>query len=376
MSWMRRCEVAVVGGGPAGLSAAAEAASFGAEVVLLDRNEQIGGQLIKQTHRFFGSRKQRAGTRGINIVGILVDEVKGRGNIELLRGADVMGYYRDGVLAYEYDETWQKIKPSRVIFCTGAAERVLAFENGDLPGVYGAGAVQTLMNVHGVRPADRVLMVGAGNIGLIVSYQLLQAGVEVVGIVEAAPTIGGYLVHASKVRRLGVPILTGHTVSRARGEEYVTGATLMALDEQWNPVPGSEMEIDCDAICLAVGLNPLVDMLWQAGCEMSWVSQLGGYVPWRDEHHQTSREGVYVAGDAAGVEEASSAMMEGRVAGLACAHSLGYADEEEFSKRGEELDAELEALRGGPMGEAIREGLKRLKTAPVKRQVLVEGAEE
>ena len=94
---------------------------------------------------------------------------------------------------------------------------MLAFVNNDLPGVYGAGAVQTLMNLYGVVPGNNILMVGAGNIGLIVSYQLLQAGIKVEAIVEALPKIGGYLVHAAKIRRLGVPIYTSHSLKEVYG---------------------------------------------------------------------------------------------------------------------------------------------------------------
>ena len=371
---MRECEVAVVGGGPAGLSAASEAANWGAGVVVLERDEAAGGQLIKQTHRFFGSRAQYAGTRGIDIPEILTGGAE-ENAVDMIFGADVAGYYPDGVVAYQKDEKWKKMNPQRLIFSTGASERFLAFPGSDLPGVYGAGAVQTLMNVHGVRPGQRVLMVGAGNIGLIVSYQLLQAKVDVVAIVEAAAEIGGYAVHASKVRRLGVPIMTRHTVSRAYGKESIEGAVLVQLDDNWDEVEGTEQDIDCDAICLAVGLNPLAELMWQAGCEMAWIPELGGYVPVRDEDLQTSVSGVYVAGDASGVEEASAAMMEGRLAGLNCADSLGYVNQQEYDCRRDELLSELAALRSGPTGEKIRAGLNKMRNAQPIKQSLVEGSE-
>ena len=192
--------------------------------------------------------------------------------------ATALGIYEDGVLLVEQHDRVHKVKAERIIVAVGASERMLAFPNNDLPGVYGAGAAQTLMNVHGVKPGHRVLMVGAGNIGLIVSYQMLQAGVEVVGIVEAAPTIGGYLVHAAKVRRAGVPIYTSHTVKEAYGEGVVEGAIIWQLDENWSPIPGTERDVAVDVICLAVGLSPLSDLLWQAGCEMAYVPELGGSV--------------------------------------------------------------------------------------------------
>lgn len=160
-----------------------------------------------------------------------------------------------------------------------------------LPGIYGAGAVQTLMNVAGVKPAEKVLMVGAGNIGLIVSYQLLQAGVEVAGIVEAAPRIGGYLVHASKIRRAGVPILTGHTVKEAYGKDKLEGVIVCKLDEKFQQIPGTEQDIPCDTLCLAVGLTPLTELCWQAGCEMAFIRELSGHVPLVDENLETTVPG-------------------------------------------------------------------------------------
>ncbi|HHW45194.1 MAG TPA: FAD-dependent oxidoreductase [Desulfotomaculum sp.] len=356
---VRFVEIAVIGGGPAGLCAALEAADAGARVVLIDRNERPGGQLIKQTHRFFGSRSHRASERGINIAAELSRAVAGHPQVEVLLNATVFGFYEDGVLGVEQQDRVFYLKPSRVIVATGAAEKSLAFPNNDLPGIYGAGAVQTLVNVYGVLPGRRVLMVGAGNIGVIVSYQLLQAGMEVAAIVEAAPRIGAYWVHAARVRRAGVPIYTSHTVKRACGEREVAGAVIWQLDEKGNPLPGTEKDLAVDTICMAVGLSPLVELLAQAGCRLVYVPQLGGHVPVRSADLETSVPGVYVAGDAAGVEEASAAMMEGALAGLNAALSLGYG-RPNYQARRREIRAQLDGLRSGPVGERIRTGLARV----------------
>ncbi|MCJ7795906.1 MAG: NAD(P)/FAD-dependent oxidoreductase, partial [Thermoleophilia bacterium] len=324
----REAQVVVVGAGPAGLCAALSAASLGAQVVLIDRESRPGGQLVKQTHMFFGSRGQYAGTRGIDIARILYGKVLGTGGVEVLLDGTVLGRYPDSVVTVERAGRYIKLKPERLVVATGASEKVLPFPNNDLPGIYGAGAVQTLMNVHGVRPGERVLMVGAGNIGLIVSYQLLQAGVEVVGIIEAAPTIGGYLVHAAKVRRSGVPILTSYTIKEAYGEQALEGVVVWQLDERWQPIPGTERDISVDVVCVAVGLSPLTELLFQAGCEMRYVAELGGHVPTRDDDLQTTVPGIYVAGDCSGIEEASSAIVEGTLAGASAAASLGLGGEQ------------------------------------------------
>ncbi len=356
---MKQVEILVVGGGPAGLCAAINAAQAGAKVLILERDEKLGGQLIKQTHMFFGSEKQHASVRGIDIARILLDRIHELENIEILVNATVLAIYDDGVVNGEIDGKYVKIKPQKIIVSTGASEKTLAFPNNDLPGIYGAGAVQTLMNVYGVKPGNSVLMLGAGNIGLIVSYQLMQAGVKVKAILDAAPQIGGYLVHASKVRRMGVPIYTGYTVKEAHGNDSLERVTIVELDENWNQVNGTEMDFDVDVLCISVGLSPLGELLWQAGCEMKYVGQLGGFVPVRTEMLETTVEGIFIAGDVCGVEEATSAMVEGYLAGLAAAESLGYEMENLEERRKDYLN-QLESLRSGHMGDSIRLGLDKV----------------
>lgn len=358
---LKKPEIAIVGGGPAGLSAALSAVRQGAQVMLIDRDPVLGGQLVKQTHMFFGSKKQYAAIRGIDIPQKLLAALQeeGNGKFDPRVNTTVLGCYDDGVLLLEKEDRAELIQPRKIIIATGAAEKMLPFPGNDLPGVYGAGAVQTLMNVYGIKPGTRVLMIGAGNIGLIVSYQLLQAGVEVTAIIEGAPKIGGYLVHATKVRRAGIPILTSHTIKEAYGCDSVEGAVLCNLDEKWCAVPGTEQSLAVDVICLAVGLTPQTELLWQAGCEQQYLPELGGYVPLRSEKMQTSLSHLFVAGDAACIEEAGSAMVEGKIAGLFAAADLGYAENVEALN--ETFSRELEELRSGPAGAKIRQGLSRLK---------------
>ncbi len=354
-------DVAIVGGGPAGLSAAIEAAKHGARALVMDENHLIGGQLIKQTHMFFGSKEHYARIRGFDIAEKLMEQCREL-NVEIFEGCAVIGYFHPHQLAAVKDNRLIKIKAKKVIFACGASENMLSFEGNDLPGVYGAGGVQTLMNVYGVIPAERILMVGAGNIGVIVSYQLLQAGVDVVSVVEAAPKIGAYQVHASKLVRCGVPILTSHTIKRAYGQDKVEGATIVKLDEKWEEVPGTEQDLKLDGVCLAVGLNPASELFYQAGCRMLYISELGGNVVWRDENMETSQKGVFVAGDVAGIEEASSAMLEGRLAGISAVESLtgGTAQIKQTKK---EIFEGLSSLRAGPFGEKVRVGETKLKEA-------------
>jgi sarcosine oxidase subunit alpha len=187
----------------------------------------------------------------------------------------------------------------------------------------------------------------------------MQAGVRVKAVVEAAPGIGGYFVHASKIRRLGVPIMTSCTVKRAYGAERLEGVTICSLDEMWNPIPGTETDIETDVLCISVGLSPLADLMWQIGCNMKYIPELGGHVPLRNKDLETSSEGIYVAGDASGIEEASSAMVEGRLAGLCAARSIDY-ETEEYAVLKSDCIKQLKELRSGPAGEKIRYGLEKV----------------
>ncbi|MFA5006632.1 MAG: NAD(P)/FAD-dependent oxidoreductase [Candidatus Izemoplasmatales bacterium] len=354
-------ELVVVGGGPAGLSSAIAAAESGAHVLVIDRAPILGGQLVKQTHKFFGSEQQYAKTRGFDIAKILIEKAAAFGDrIETWTEATVVALYPDRVLTVTRGGKYLKIHAGAIVVASGASERFLSFENNDLPGVYGAGAVQTLMNVYGVKPADRVLMVGSGNIGLIVSYQLMQAGVEIAAIVEASPKIGGYKVHASKVARLGVPILTSTSILRAEGDGRVKRAVTVSLDGAWNPIPGTEKTYEVDAVCVAVGLSPLATLLSMAGAMTHYIPEFGGHAPILTDEHESTIDSVFVAGDAAGVEEASSAMVAGRLAGLCAAKRLGHSSPDHDAKVAD-CHAQLQSLRNGPFGCKTCAGLAKMR---------------
>lgn len=358
---MKTYNLVIIGGGPAGLSAAKIAAEAGLSSLVIERDYKIGGQLVKQTHMFFGSEKQYAKTRGIQIAQILVDGIKEHeDNITVMTNTTVVGIYSDYVIALLQGETYHKIKAKSILIATGASEKFLAFENNDLPGIYGAGAVQTLMNVHGVLPGQDVIMVGSGNIGLIVSYQLLQAGVNVKMVVEAADSIGGYKVHASKLKRLGVDIRTNTSVKRAIGTDTLEQVEIAKLDHNWDYVPGSEEIFDVDALCISVGLSPLSNLASMIGAEMKYVRLLGGWVPVIDHNHETSVENVFVAGDVCGVEEASSAIVEGSFTGLIIANKLGFTHPN-YDTLKQDFEAQLENLRSGPFGDKTRQGLAELR---------------
>ena len=348
-------DILIIGAGPAGLCAAIEASGCGADVLVVDENKMPGGQLFKQIHKFFGSRRHQAGVRGIDIGTELLQEVE-RAGVDVMLDTVAYGIYThgEGVALCTHDREGTIVHPKKIILAVGASENPLAFPGWTLPGVVGAGAIQTMINVNRVSCGRRVLMIGSGNVGLIVTYQLLQAGIESAGIVEAAPKVGGYGVHSAKVRRAGVPIYTSHAVKCAVPNEDksgLIGAVIVEVDEAFRQIPGTEKFIPCDTIGIAVGLAPDTALADMAGAAFMESPGMGGRIPLHDTDMMTTSDGVYVAGDASGTEEASTAMEEGKLAGIAAAQSLGLISEHEAEIRKSKIREALDQLRTGPFGE-------------------------
>jgi len=298
-----KTEVLVIGGGPAGLSAAAELGREALSTLVIDDKVRLGGKLTLQTHPFFGSRRDCwAGTRGIDIATILADQVRELGHVQLWLDATAVGVFRDRKIGVVRSGTYVLVEPEVVLVATGARERTLSFPGSDLPGVYGAGAFQTLVNRDLIRPTDRLFIIGGGNVGLIAAYHAMQAGIEAVGLVEALPEVGGYKVHLDKIKRLGVPVWTRHTVVAAQGTNHVERVIIAEVDDRFQPKAGTARTLEVDTVLVAVGLAPVNELLDKAR-----------------EYGMT----VYAAGDAAEIAEASAAIFGGKIAGRSMARQMG-----------------------------------------------------
>ncbi len=296
-------ECLIIGGGPAGLSAAIELGKTGVRTLVVDDKHRLGGKLVLQTHKFFGSIDAcYAGTRGTDIATKLEQGVRQFENAQIWLNTTALAVFSDRKVGVLRQGHYVVVQPHVLLVATGAREKSLAFKGNTLPGVYGAGAFQTLVNRDLVRPTERLFIVGGGNVGLIAGYHALQAGIEVVGLCEALPDCSGYKVHKDKLARLGVPIYTSHTVLNANGEREVESVTIARISENWRPIPGTEKTFKCDTVLVAVGLDPVDEFIHKA-------QEFG--LP------------VFAAGDAEEIAEASAAMFTGRIRGLEIARSLG-----------------------------------------------------
>lgn len=301
-----RTTVAIIGAGPAGLAAREILNQHNISNIVIDSNDQIGGQFLMQTHQFFFFEKEKkyGGMRGFDIAKSLAGN-----SLEGIMLSSVVWDLLEGKRLAVKNTSSEEIffvDCESLIVATGAVPFMPAFENDDLPGVYTAAVVQKMMNQEFTLLGKNILTVGAGNIGYLTSYQLMQAGARVKAIIEALPGEGGFPVQANRVRRLGIPVILSHILVKAipnKNKDGIKGAVI-AECRNFSPVPGSEKVIEgIDAINICTGLIR-DDQLLVKGKEVFGTR-------------------VYGAGDAIRIGEGTSAVLRGKQAAFEAMHDLG-----------------------------------------------------
>lgn len=301
-----RTDVVIIGAGPAGLAAREELNNNGVDNIVIDNNEHIGGQFLMQTHQFFFFEKQKkfGGMRGFDIAQTLAGEDHS-GIFLNCTVWDVLEGKRVAVKNIKTNEVFY-VESQYLVIATGAVPFMPAFENDDLPGVYTAAVIQKMMNTELTLLGKNILTVGAGNIGYLTSYQLMQAGANVKAIIEAQPFEGGFPVQANRVRRLGIPIMLSHILLKAipnANHDGITGA-IVAQCRNFKPIPGTEQLIEgIDAINICTGLVP-DDQLLIKGNEIFGRNCFG-------------------AGDAIRIGEGTSAVLRGKQVAFEIMQEMG-----------------------------------------------------
>ncbi|MDD3858703.1 MAG: FAD-dependent oxidoreductase [Bacteroidales bacterium] len=252
-----KTDVAIIGAGPAGLAAREILNMHNVSNIVIDNNDKIGGQFLMQTHQFFFFEKEKkfGGMRGFEIAQTLAGEDRSGILLDCVVW-DILETKKLAVKNIKTDEVFY-IQADHLIVATGAIPFMPGFKNDDVPGVYTAAVVQKMMNNEFTLLGKNILTVGAGNIGYLTSYQLMQAGAKVKAIIEAMPNEGGFPVQANRVRRLGIPVMTGHILLEAIPNEDYTGVVgaVIAKCQNFKPIPGTEMTITgIDAINICTGL--------------------------------------------------------------------------------------------------------------------------
>lgn len=292
-----KTSVIIIGAGPAGLAAREELNKYNVSNIVVDNNDKIGGQFTMQTHQFFFFEKEKkfGGMRGFDIAKTLA----GNDYTGIFLNStvwDILDGKRVALKNVRTDEIYY-IDAEYMVVATGAVPFMPTFENDDLPGVYTAAVVQKMMNNELTLLGKNILTVGAGNIGYLTSYQLMQGGARVKAIIEAQPFEGGFPVQANRVRRLGIPVLTSHILLKAIPNENHDGiiGAVIAECKNFEPVPGTERIIDgIDAINICTGLVPDDQLLIKG--------------------NEVFGRNCYGAGDSIRIGEGTSAVLRGKQA--------------------------------------------------------------
>lgn len=352
---MERVDLAVVGAGPAGLAAASAAAATGLQVAVLDESPAVGGQYLAHPPGTGFTPRTPTEATGAALLDCLPEM-----SIDVRLGTLVWGIRRDDnayLLALSRSSDGgapaQALAARTVVLAPGARERVLPFPGWTLPGVWTAGGAGRLARSHGVVPGSRILVAGSGPLLLPVAVDLLEAGADLAGVLEAtgprqwAGHAGALLGQWHRLgegrdfyralRDAGVPYRLGRTVVRAVGRGGVRSAIVAKLDGSGRPVRGTAETWAVDAVCVGFGLVANTELARLAGCAFEYRRDLGGWVPRTDGRMETSLAGVFAAGEAAGVAGAEAAILEGRVAGLAVASRLKKIREPDWKGEMENL---------------------------------------
>jgi thioredoxin reductase len=349
----RHVGVVVVGAGAAGVAAAIEAARAGADVLLVDENPIDNDMMAMDVPLYFGQRMQPSVRNRALMLERVVEAspelaTAHEAGVDVQLGTYVWGAFVHGPTVVHLDgsmlgladerRSWL-VGYDRLIVGAGARDVVLGFPGWERAGAMGANAACSLMARYRALASRRMVVVGSGAVGLRTAALALEHGIDVRGVVEVGDHIRGDGETSQALARRGIPFYTSHTIREARGRiGEIESIVLVRVDAESRPIAGSEQEIACDTVCLALGLAPNVELLHLVGAGLAFRSALGGWVPDTDDWMRTSVSTVFAAGDCAGfhdgvIADPDVARTQGRLAGLAAAESLGVISQGEAEKR-------------------------------------------
>ncbi len=329
----KKADIVIIGGGPAGLAAAVKAYDSGVtDILIIEREPRLGGILHQCIHSGFGLARFKESLTGPEYAYRFEKEVRARG-ISALTDTTVLSVSKDrAVTALNEREGVFTVQAKAVVLAMGCRER----SRGALPiagsrpsGVFSAGAAQKSVNIDGVMPGKQVVIVGSGDIGLIMARRMTLEGAKVEAVCEIMPYSSGLQRNIVQcLEDFDIPLYLRHTVTKIEGEERVTGVVLSEVDENRRPIAGSEVRVACDTVLFSVGLIPENELTKKMG--LSIVQGTNGVCVYEDR--QTEFEGIFACGNVLQVHDLVDYVSEeGELAGAAAARYVRFGRKEKFA---------------------------------------------
>lgn len=295
---MKQVDLVIIGGGPAGMSAAVSARKNGIEnILILERDERLGGILRQCIHNGFGLHKFGEELTGPEYAYKYECMVKEMGIPYMLNTMVLDINENKEVTAINSEEGIFTVKANAVILAMGCRERPKGALNiaGKRPsGIFTAGTAQKFVNMKGYMPGKKVVILGSGDIGLIMARRMTLEGAKVMAVCELMPYSGGLARNIEQcLNDFNIPLLLSHTVVEIHGDERVSGVTIAKADENRKPIKGTEQYIECDTLLLSVGLLPENELTNAAGITIDNITK-GAVV---DQNRETSMDGVFACGN-------------------------------------------------------------------------------
>lgn len=316
-----KVDVAIIGAGPAGLAAAIKARQSGASrVLIIERDRELGGILQQCIHNGFGLHLFGTELTGPEYAFRFIEEAQAAG-VEFMLDTMVLEVSKDrSIIALNEQRGMFRIDAGAIVLAMGCRERnrgAVTIPGSRPAGVFTAGAAQRLVNMEGYMPGRRIVILGSGDIGLIMARRMTWEGAKVEAVLEILPFPSGLTRNLVQcLSDQGIPLYLGNTVVKVHGRRRVEGVTAAKVDEKLRPIPGTEWHIPCDTLMLSVGLIPENELSRGAGVEIDPIT--GG--PIVTDDMETSVEGIFACGNVVHVHDlVDNVTMESRIAGLGAA---------------------------------------------------------
>lgn len=358
-----KADVAIVGAGPAGMSAAITAEKAGAEVILLDESFSLGGQLRQDTKWYTNLPNKYEQQRGITINELLTHQLE-NSNVTCLPQHTMIGSYLNGNIAVTNGEHTFEIEANKIILAPGAQEEAKVFPGWTLPGVMTAGAAQLLINRERILPGRKAIMLGLNDFSIEVAKQLEACGISIFAFVDDKDSTSMKSFNEKLEELQHIPVYLNSILESVTGRDEVEKVIIRT--------PNRTEEVSADLVCISNGFSPILEPFEILGCDFTYNQELGGFLPKYNTNLQTSNSSCYVGGNASGITSLGPTLLTGEIAAMSVLEALSLINAKEAEEKRKELWSEVFQIESCFNKDAVNPRLSLMKNPLEKHKGIIQ----